>query len=61
MWLFKKKQVEKFNISEESYDSLFIDIFDNVGTIIDTVSTFLALVSIFNSNLTHLIYFKILF
>lgn len=37
MWLFKKKQVEKFNISEESYDSLFIDIFDNVGTIIDTV------------------------
>ena len=37
MWLFKKKQVEKYNISSESYDSLFTDILDNVGTIIDTV------------------------
>ncbi len=37
MWFFKKKQVEKYNISSESYDSLFTDILDNVGTIIDTV------------------------
>lgn len=37
MWFFKKKQVEKYNISSESYDSLFTDILDNVGTIIDAV------------------------
>ena len=37
MWFFKKKQVEKYNISSESYDSLFTDILDNVGTIIEAV------------------------
>lgn len=31
------KQVEKYNISQESYDSLFSDIFDNIGTTIDSV------------------------
>lgn len=37
MWPFSKKQVEKYNISQESYDSIFSDILDNIGTIIDTV------------------------
>lgn len=33
----RSKQVEKYNISQESYDSLSSDIFDNIGTIIDSV------------------------